>query len=138
MAGSADNENAEVGFQIAPMVDVVFVLMLFFMASVGLQVTEKELPIKLPSLPSGDVTPPPVGLIMINVGADGQVQMNNVAYGTPADRNLESLRAKLKGLIDSFGDDPVIIHPVADARHERVVDVLNAAAASGVKNLTFD
>ena len=31
MAGSVGSEDGDVGFQIAPMVDVVFVLLLFFM-----------------------------------------------------------------------------------------------------------
>ena len=36
-------EDATMGFQIAPMIDVVFVIMLFFMASAGQQVIENEL-----------------------------------------------------------------------------------------------
>ena len=52
MAGSVGSEDGDIGFQIAPMVDVVFVLMLFFMASAGQQVVERELSVALP-LPSG-------------------------------------------------------------------------------------
>ena len=36
MAGSIGSDDGDIGFQIAPMVDVVFVLMLFFMACAGL------------------------------------------------------------------------------------------------------
>ena len=49
MGGSVGSEDGDIGFQIAPMVDVVFVLMLFFMASAGSQIVEKELNISLPS-----------------------------------------------------------------------------------------
>ncbi len=49
MGGSVGSEDGDIGFQIAPMVDVVFVLMLFFMASAGSQVVEKELNINLPA-----------------------------------------------------------------------------------------
>ena len=35
------------------------------------------------------------------------------------------------------GEDPVIIRPSPDARHERIMDVLNAAASSNVQKLTF-
>lgn len=136
---SIGSEDGDVGFQIAPMVDVVFVLMLFFMASAGMQVVEKELGINLPSGRSqsagGDIPKTPV---MIDISGEGQVQMNNQVYGVPTDKNLNPLREKLKAMIEQFGpDDPVIIRPVPDTRHERVMDVLNAAAASGVKNLTF-
>jgi biopolymer transport protein ExbD len=38
----------------------------------------------------------------------------------------------------SFGTtNPVIIQPAPDVRQERIVNVLNAAAAAGVKNLSF-
>ena len=49
MGGGGVSEDGDPGFQIAPMVDVVFVLLLFFMASAGSQVIEKELNISLPS-----------------------------------------------------------------------------------------
>lgn len=139
MAGSVDSEEGDYGFQIAPMVDVVFVLMLFFMASAGLQVVEKELAIDLPSgrgrAAGGDIPRTP---IIIDISSDGQVSMNNQAYGTTTDKNLTPLREWLKNAIEQFGDkDPVIIRPAPETRHERVMDVLNAAAASGVRNLTF-
>jgi biopolymer transport protein ExbD len=138
MAGQVGNEDGDVGFQIAPMVDVVFVLMLFFMASAGMQVAERELSINLPSGRGRAVEGPPPTPIIIDIGADGQVSMNNQVYGTPTDKELTALRDKLRDMIGQFGDkDPVIIRPMPDVRHERVIDVLNAAAAAGVKNLTF-
>jgi len=139
MAGSVEQDDGDVGFQIAPMVDVVFVLMLFFMASVGEQVVEKELAINLPSGSTSNQGGPPSVPIVVDIAADGQVQMNSVAYGTPTDKALQPLRDKLKDIIGSFGDkDPVIIRPTPDTRHERIMDVLNAASAAGVKNLTFN
>jgi len=138
MAGSVGSEDGDIGFQIAPMVDVVFVLMLFFMASAGMQVVEKELGINLPSGGASQNAGPPPTPIIIDISADGQVTMNNQPYGTPTDKNLPTLRAWLKNAIEQFGDkDPVIIRPTPDTRHERIIDVLNAAAAAKVKNLTF-
>ena len=125
------------GFQIAPMVDVVFVLLLFFMASAGSQIVEKQLSINLPSGKSSGgttVTTP----IIIDIGADGSVSMNNTMFGNPTNKNLTELKEWLKNATGEFGkDDPVIIRPSPDTRQERVIDVLNACAAGGVKNLTF-
>ncbi|MEI6494225.1 MAG: biopolymer transporter ExbD, partial [Verrucomicrobiota bacterium] len=42
MAGGGASEDGDIGFQIAPMVDVVFVLLLFFMSCAGQQIIEKE------------------------------------------------------------------------------------------------
>ncbi len=119
------------------MVDVVFVLMIFFMSSAGSKIVEKELNMNLPAgkgSGGSQVTP-----IIIDVGPDGTVSMNSQSYGTPNDRTLMPLRDWLKNAIESFGDkDPVIIRPNPDSKHERIVDVLNAASAVGVKNLTFN
>jgi biopolymer transport protein ExbD len=135
---SIGSDDGDVGFQIAPMVDVVFVLMLFFMASAGMQVTEMELGINLPSGGVSKQGGPPPTPIIIDIAADGQVTMNNTAYGAPTDKNLQPLRDWLKHAIEQFGDkDPVVIRPNSDTRHERIMDVLNAAAAAKVKNLTF-
>jgi biopolymer transport protein ExbD len=148
MAGSVGSEDGDIGFQIAPMVDVVFVLMLFFMASAGVQVIEKELSINLPSgrskASTRDVPRQP---IVIDISPEGQVTMNNREYGTAADKNLMALREWFKGTLEQFGgDDPIIVRPAPDTKNGRIMEVLNAIAASRVtvdgkevsfKNLTF-
>ena len=138
MGGSVSSEDGDMGFQIAPMVDVVFVLMLFFMASAGQQVNEKELNIALPSGAPATAGSTPKTPILIDISAEGQVTMNNQSFGTPADKNLTALRDWLKNAIEQFGgEDPVIIRPHPETRHERIIDVLNAASAASVKNLSF-
>lgn len=138
MAGGGVSEDGDVGFQIAPMVDVVFVLLLFFMASAGSQIVEKELNINLPSGRSADAGGVPTTPIIIDIFPDGKVQMNNRVYDNPTSKELPELRAWLKDTVDRFGGkDPVIIRPDPNTRHERIMDVLNAASAAGVTKLSF-
>ena len=139
MAGQVGNEDGDVGFQIAPMVDVVFVLMLFFMASAGLQVVELELGVNLPSGRSGaGIGGPPPTPIIVEIGERGQITLNKRPFDTPTSKELPELRAWFKETIETYGsDDPVIIRPDPGARHGRIIDVLSAASASGVRNLTF-
>jgi biopolymer transport protein ExbD len=139
MGGGGTSEDGDVGFQIAPMVDVVFVLLLFFMASAGSQVIEKELNISLPSGKSASAAGGiPTTPIIIDILPDGKIQMNNQVYDNPASKELPELRAWLKQTIQKFGDkDPVILRPDPQTKHERVMDVLNAASAAGVKKLSF-
>lgn len=133
MAGSVGSEDGDIGFQIAPMVDVVFVLMLFFMACAGAQVVETELKINLPAgQGSSPATKTP---IMIDISSDGLVSMNNQSYGEPSDANLNNLRDFLKNALSTFGgDDPVIIRPSPDAKHERIIQVLNAISGAAIEN----
>src|SRR5437762_2305213 len=134
---SVGSDDGDIGFQIAPMVDVVFVLMLFFMASAGSQIVEKELNISLPSGAPASSSATAKTPIIIDISAEGQVVGNNQSFGTPADKKLEPLRDWLKSTQGFGGEDPVIIRPNSETRHERIIDVLNACAAAGVKNLTF-
>src|SRR5258708_1386559 len=94
-------------FQIAPLVDVVFVLMLFFMACAGWQVSERELNAGLPK--SRDGSPSPV--IPVDISADGQVIANGTSFGMPADKLLLTFRDWLKTPQSFGGKDPVVIRP---------------------------
>lgn len=137
MGGSVGSEDGDIGFQIAPMVDVVFVLMLFFMASAGSQIVENELNISLPSGAPASSSATAKTPIIIDISADGQVVGNNQSFGTTSDKQLSTLRDWLKSTQGFGGEDPVIIRPNSETRHERIVDVLNACSAANIKNLTF-
>ena len=137
MAGSVGSEDGDIGFQIAPIVDVVFVLMLFFMASAGAQVVEKELSINLPSRTAEKNSDTPILPIVVAIAADGTVQINGTTYDSPESPDLPQTRDQLKSMLEFGNQNPVIIAPAPEARQESIVRVLNAAAAAGVKKLTF-
>ena len=119
------------------MVDVVFVLMLFFMASAGMQVAEKELSINLPSGISAAKSDLPPEPIIVAIGADGTVEINGAAYDPPTSPDLPLTRDHLKELMGYGAKIPVIIQPAPETRQDRIINVLNAAAAAGVQNLSF-
>lgn len=135
MASSIHSQDGEVGFQIAPMVDVVFVLMLFFMACAGFRATERELNIALPKPEAGGL--PREVAITIDISADGQVIANGQAFGTASDKQLPAFRDWLRTVQSFDTKAPVFIRPSSDARHERIMDVLGACRAAGVENVTF-
>ncbi len=129
---SASIESCEPGFQIAPMVDVVFVLLLFFMASAGSQIVEKEITVNLPHGKGHPTT------VVIEIAESGEVSLNSRVLGTAEDRRLEVLRQWFRDVFREYGDgDAVLIRPAADVRQQRIVDVLDAVSASGVKHLSF-
>ena len=137
MAGGGSEEDGNFGFQIAPMVDVVFVLLLFFMACAGQQIKEGFFEIGLPS-PSASSAEKVTTPILVDVDASGNVFVNNEQKSaSPKDRELKSLEEFLRAAAKNSPDDPVIIRPNLEARHERVVDVLNACRLALVKKLSF-
>jgi biopolymer transport protein ExbD len=131
MAGGGGSDG-EFGFQIAPMLDVLFVLLLFFMVSAGSQKHEAGLSTQLPGGAPGTTVPFEVG-----IDVDGQVSIAGTPIDDPADPTLPQLVDRLKGVVTANKDQPVVITPTRSTRHQRVVDVLNACAAANVKNLAF-
>ena len=135
MAGGG--KEGDFGFQIALMVDVVFVLLLFFMACAGQNVNEGFFQIGLPSPPEH----PPVELvvpIVIEIDPLGNVSVGGTPISTsPHDRQLTQLHERLMSVMRESAKEPVIVRPSPDARHERVVDVLNACRAARVARLSF-
>ena len=124
--------DGEFGFQIAPMLDVLFVLLLFFMVTAGAQKHEASLTTQLPGgKPGGDVP------LEIGIDADGQVNVSGVPVGDASDHQLGPLVDRLTQVLASNQTQPVVITPMRSTKQQRVVDVLNACAAAKVKNLAF-
>ena len=131
MAGGGGSDG-EFGFQIAPMLDVLFVLLLFFMVSAGAQKHEASLTTQLPGgKPGGDVP------VQVGIDEDGQVSISGVPIDSPTDPALPELVERLEGVVKANANQPVVVTPTRSTRQQRVVDVLNACAAAKVKNLAF-
>lgn len=129
---------ANLGFQIAPMIDVVFVIMLFFMVMAGTVQVENRQNTRLPS----DQGPPmDVGEIAIRIEDDGQVLLNDDPLDTPDSRSLPELANSLKLLRESSAaaNSKVLVTIYADetARYERVVDTLDALTRAEIRDVTF-
>lgn len=131
MAGGGTSDG-EFGFQIAPMLDILFVLLLFFMVSAGAQIHEASLTTQLPGGKPGSDVP-----AQIAIDADGQVSISLAPVDTPDDHNLPQLIDRLKAIVAANKTQPVVVTPTRSTRHQRVVDVLNACSAAGVTNLAF-
>lgn len=138
MARIAEAHDDDLGFQIAPMIDVIFVLMLFFMASVGMQKRESGLAVVLPGDPvAGRGTAVSVFLL---ISANGEISIDGQSYDSTGDRRLPELRAWLRHSFVEIGGNnaTLILQPSPDTQHERITDVLSAAADAGVEKLTFN
>lgn len=138
-----EGEAVNLGFQIAPMIDVVFVIMLFFMVMAGAVKVERELKTQLPGLGtpalSDESTPPDE--IMVTVEEDGIVTLNEEEFDTPADKALPNFTGTLMRLKQEADHRNakvmVTIQAEEQARYERVIDVLNAMAKAQISNVTF-
>jgi biopolymer transport protein ExbD len=127
---------------LTPMIDVVFLLLVYFMVTTTIVQEESDIGITLPS-----DTPPaknPENMPsehIIDILGDGQVLLNGAPLDSPESREMPQLTRTLTrlGMADKrMGIETIItIQADDDSLHQKSIDVLNACAAAGLKIVSF-
>lgn len=122
-------------FQIAPMVDVIFILILFFMCSAGATRVENELSLKLPGRLSQDQPLRMLDEQIIEIEENGQIILNSQQLDTSA---LGSTLQRYKAISDDSKSTTVItILTARNTKYQRIIDVLNECAVAKIESVTF-
>jgi len=119
------------GFQIAPMVDILLVLLVFFIVTWNFALNENELAVKIPTASHAAEQKPYVGQVVVNVRADGTIVFNRKPI-TP-----EELLAKLKELARLFPDQAVILRGDQSVDYKFIVNVLDLCREANIWNVAF-
>ena len=128
--------DPEFGFHIAPMIDVVFVIMLFFMVRAGDRQVEMELKMTLPSSEPSQTEDSPPMEEQVDVDLDGTITHNEEPVTTEI---LKSNFSRLSQQAKAEGGTPIVVTISAnpDTQWEKVTDVMNAMSFAGISNVTF-
>jgi biopolymer transport protein ExbD len=120
-----------VGFQIAPMVDILLVLLCFFIVTWSFARRENELDVKVPTAENAKETNPALNQNVLNVKVDGTVVWNRKAVGR------EELISRLTELAELFPDYAIIIRGDVDVKYKYINAVLDACHAAKIWNVAF-
>lgn len=136
-----DNEEPE--FQIAPMIDVLLVLLMFFMANITLESRAKiKMELAVASNPNATNKDVNLGEAIINVKIDEATRMVQIFIGEfPTDMNslpsiLESRRNDHLSL-NPGGTFRVIIRADKDVEYREVNAVMRQCALANIPNVVF-
>jgi len=133
--------EGNLGFQIAPMIDVVFVIMLFFMVMAGAVKVENELNTQLPGTSETAESTDFVDEQIITISDAGEVSLNDEPFDSAQSRDLPQLRGTLMRLKQNAdaAKTPAVVTIISDeqAKYSRTVDVLDALAVAKIDNVTF-
>src|SRR5262245_33220077 len=114
-----DEDSADdVMFNLTPMLDVVFVLLLFFMVATTFATREKEISIDLPRADAGEVAKEVPKELIINVFQDGHTTLGG---RTVDDAGLADA---LRRAAETSPETPVNIRGDRLAHHEQIVKVM--------------
>jgi biopolymer transport protein ExbD len=124
-------------FQIAPMIDILLVLLVFFMSISSTQVMQTNQKVRLPIAKDGKEAREKKGVIIVNVlwnaiGNVGSLDVDGRTYGVAAD-----LTPFIRSEVDKVADTRVIIRADKEVKYDYLRSVLKAAGAGGVTNITF-
>ena len=122
----------EVSVNLTPLIDVVFLLLIFFMVSTTFT-RETQLSIDLPEA-SGQPRETPDVQIEVLIDEQGQYRVNGRGL---VDQRIRTLQAAIYKI--SAGDTtiPMIISADADASHQAVVRAMDAAGKMGFVHLSI-
>ena len=119
------------GFQIAPMVDILLVLLVFFIVTWNFSLSEKELDVKIPTATNAKETDAYVGQVVVNVQTDGSLVFNRQPI------TGEELVAKLQELAKLYPDQAVILRGDQNANYKFIVNVLDICRQANIWNVAF-
>lgn len=135
--GSVDMDSA-----MTPMIDVVFLLLVFFVWTASFQIIEQILPSQMSSQVGSDVDdlsePPPeldFDNVVVRIIANGQAvtwRLNDVPVET-----LDALNHQLTAIARIKLDAPVILHPDPAVPVGHVIETYDVAKLAGFQQVSF-
>jgi len=125
------SEPTTVAFQIAPMVDILLVLLCFFVITWSMARKENELDVRVPAASAGQESNPVVNQTVLNVKADGTIVWDRKVIARAA------LMEKLKSLAALYPDYAIIPRGDVKTDYEHIVQVLDTCRGAGIWNVAF-
>ncbi|MFP6866551.1 MAG: biopolymer transporter ExbD [Roseibacillus sp.] len=140
-------EDDEPELSISPLIDIVFLLLLYFIVTTTIKQKERDTTMALPSAAPTD-TQPDIQPFFIKVNEEGHIYANVGAAQELLDRDVSGANRSLPMLdtrLDTYaasarlGDDQPLVQIYVEGRamHQRVMDVLNVLAKYEINTVTF-
>ncbi len=118
-------------FQMTAMMDIIFLLLCFFITTSVFSQWEYEIDISLPTAESGKVPGRLPGEIIINIARDGRVSINQ------QDLTLDALKTRLDRLSKYFPGQPVVLRADRETHYESIINVVDTCRQADIWNFSL-
>ncbi len=135
------------GLRMAPMIDMIFLLLLFFLVAAKWRPAEDSLPFKLPAASAQQIrigAPQPLAVYISSIQKGCAVQIANLYSVRLEDKTIEAdlvvLMQKIADCMNAqkrFTTDPIEIACGPDVKWEYVAKIYNMFFGAGLTDITF-
>lgn len=125
------NSQDTAELELAPMIDVVFLLLIFFLVSWQFANFEQTVDISTPATDEAESTGEVVGEIIVNVLPDGSIVLNGSQV------TITDLLDRFQRISEAFPNQAVILRGHQDTEWQKIVDVLDPIKKAGIRNVAF-
>ena len=119
------------GIQLAPMIDVVFLLLIFFIVLWNYARCETEIDISVPAAPAGENPERTIGEIVVNVKKEGQIIIEGV------EKTEEETLEMFNNIVAAYPDQALILRGDKEASFDHIVKILNLCKKANIWNISF-
>ena len=113
------------------MLDVIFLLLRFFVTVSVFSQWESEVSIQLPGAATAEEPDRLPGEIIVNLAKDGVVRVNGATW------TLDELKTRLARISKFYPGQPVIIRADRETKYETLVQVIDTCRAADVWNFSL-
>ncbi|WP_024299996.1 ExbD/TolR family protein [Methylomicrobium lacus] len=131
-------KRRKIDITLISMIDVLFVLLLFFMVSTTFN-RQTQVKIRLPEASAAEAEAPPKSITLV-IDADGLYYVKGAdgMLHQLVDQKPETLLRELQKMATTGTDLPFIISADGKTPHQAVISALDAAGRAGFTHITFE
>jgi len=131
-------KRRKIDITLISMIDVLFVLLLFFMVSTTFN-RQTQVKIRLPEASAAEAEAPPKSITLV-IDADGLYYVKGAdgMLHQLVDQKPETLLRELQKMATTGTDQPFIISADGKTPHQSVISALDAAGRAGFTHITFE
>lgn len=121
----------EPSMNMTPMIDVVFLLIIFFMVGARMGELEREFDVNLPTASAAQPLTNPPDQIVVNVFRDGRIFVDKGQVTLP------ELMQRLELAQARYADQAVLIRGEGEGTYQQIIDVMVACHRAKIKNFSL-